>query len=318
MDPVIFQKLPTAEVARIVREAGRKVCVFPINGTRRWFMLEHRADIDSTSAEAYFQIAGRRHVELYELFFNHGIDTLLTPVFGPELLKRGDEYQRMIVPAGLLWLAHNPDFLNFYEEYDVRVRVYGDARRFFEHTEHAHVLDAFDELAQRTASHKRFRLFLGVCAHAPAETVAAIAVRHFQAQARLPDHRQIVEAYYGEYVEPVDLFIGFEPPAAFDMPLIATGGEDLYFTISPSPYLESEALRSILYDHLYSRKASGSYADLSSNDWHAMSEFYAHNRRHALGVGRRHRSGAFWYPLPQVVLPPGMADDAAVSRTESV
>lgn len=309
IDLATFQSLPTADVARRVREAGAQVAVFPINGTRRWFVLEHPAEAEANFAEAYFRIAGQKHIELYRLFFDHGLTTLLTPVFGPDLLTRGGEYHRMIIPAGFLWLAEHPDFLKFYDDYRVRVRVYGDARRYFEHTEHAHVLEAFDRLARRTAAHDRFRLFLGVCAHSPAETVAAIGVGHFQKQGGLPDHRQIVEAYYGEYVPPVDLFIGFEPPAAFDMPLVSTGQEDLYFTVNPSPYLDAQTLRAILHDHLYARRADENYGAMTAADWQVMGEFYALNRGNVLGLGRRHRSG-FWFPLPQVELPPSLNDDS--------
>ena len=299
-----------AEVAQLVQDAGSQVCVFPINGTRRWFMLEHRAEAQhpKSFAQAYFRLAGRKHVELYKLIFDHGLTTLLTPVFGPELLTRGGEYQRLVVPDGLLWLAENPDFLRFYEEYEVRVRVYGDVRRFFENTEHEHVLDVFDRLAERTAKHRRYRLFLGVCANDPAENIAAIAVQHFQAHGRPPDKREIVEAYYGEYVPPADLFIGFQPPAAFDMPLINTGEEDLYFTVSPSPYLDAETLRAILYDHLYMRREREAYGEYTPADWRDLAEFYEINRRRVLGLGQRHPAG-FWYPRPLVELPPRMNDD---------
>src|SRR6185436_5624594 len=112
----------------LMRQGGGKVCVFPINGTRRWYLLEGSAQANG-SAQDYFTVAGRRHIELYRLFFDHGIDTLLTPVFGSDLLKRGDEYNAAIVPGGLLWLVQNPEFLQFYDEYDVRVSVYGDVRR---------------------------------------------------------------------------------------------------------------------------------------------------------------------------------------------
>jgi len=309
MDIGTFLNLPTEEVARLVREAGPKVCVFPINGTRRWFMLEYPEQAATDFMEAYFRIGGRRHIELYKLFFDHGIDTLLTPIFGPDLLERGDEYRRLMVPA-LVWFAQNQDFLDFYDAYDVRVSVYGDARRYFQNTPYACTLDAFDELARRTASYRRYRLFFGVCAHDPAETIAAIAVRFYQEHGRLPDKRQIVEAYYGQYVEPVDLFIGFDRPAAFDMPLIATGSEDLYFTVSPSPYLDAHTLRAILYDHLYARQVDkADYAALSPEDWQTLADFYALNRRHVLGLGHKHKSGSFWHPLPQVELLPHMTND---------
>ena len=302
MDRETFLNLPTAEVARLVRQAGPKVCVFPINGTRRWFMLEY-PELAANFIETYLQIAGRRHVALYKLFFDHGIETLLTPVFGPDILERGGEYNR-VVEQGLLWFAQNQDFVEFYEAYDVRVRVYGDAWRYFLDTPYAPALEAYDELARCTASHHRYRLFFGVCAHDPAETVAEIGVRFYQEHGHLPDKRRIVEAYYGEYVAPVDFFIGFGPPAAFDMPLIATGSEDLYFTVSPSPYLDARTLRAILYDHLYARRVDDAdYAVLSSQDWQTLAEFYKLNHGRVLGLGRGHASGSFWYPLPQVELP---------------
>lgn len=307
MDIETFLNLPTAEVSRLVREAGPKVCVFPINGTRRWFMLEYPEPAATNLMKAYLRITWQRQIELYKLFFDHGIDTLLTPVFGPDLLERGDEYRQLVEP-GLLWFTQDQELLDFYDAYDVRVRVYGDARRYFQNTPYAHTLDAFDELAQRTASHRRYRLFFGVCAHDPTETIAEIGVRFYQEHGSLPDKRQIVESYYGEYVAPVDFFIGFDRPAAFDMPLIATGSEDLYFTVSPSPYLDAHTLRAILYDHLYARRVDeADYAALSPQDWQTLADFYAMNHRHVLGLGRKHESGNFWYPLPQVELPPHMA-----------
>lgn len=301
MDLETFLNWPTKKVTQLVHEIGPKVCVFPINGTRRWFALEHPKEAASGAMEAYFQIAGRRFVELFKLFFDHGISTLLTPIFGPELLERGIEYQQMMVPA-LAWFARDQSFLDFYDAYDVRVRIYGDTKHYFQDTPYASALNAYEELALRTAHHHRHRLFIGVCAHDPTETVAEIAVRFYQQRDRLPTKQEIVEAYYGEQVEPVDIFIGFDRPAAYDMPLIATGNEDLYFTISPSPYMDDHTLRMILYDHMYTRQVDESdYAGLSREEWEWMQAFYQTNLGKVLGVGIKR--GKIWYPLPQVQWP---------------
>ncbi len=297
-----FLNLPTAEVAQLVRDAGPKVCVFPINGTRRWFILEHPEQASTDFVDSYLQITWQRQLELYKLFFDHGIDTLLTPVFGPDLLERGEEYQRLVEP-GLLWLAQDQDLLDFYDAYNVRVRIYGDTHRYFKNTPYAHTLDTFDELAKRTAHHTRYRLFFGVCAHDSAETVAEIGIRFHQEHKCLPDKRQIVEAYYGEYVEPVDFFIGFDRFTVFDMPLISTGNEDLYFTVNPSPYLNAHTLRLILYDHLYTRRTDEtSYETLSPQDWAWMKNFYQANQGQVLGLGIKR--GKIWYPLGQVKTQP--------------
>jgi hypothetical protein len=117
-----------------------------------------------------------------------------------------------------------------------------------------------------------------------------------------------VAAYYGEFVPPADLFIGFQPPAAFDMPLLNCGEEHLYFTVAPSPYLDAQALRAILYDHLYLRQERDAYGEYTAAHWQALADFYAANRGSVLGLGRRHPAG-FWHPVPQVTLPPGWNDD---------
>jgi tuberculosinol/isotuberculosinol synthase len=302
MDLEAFQNLSALEVSGLVRSSGPKVCVFPINGTRRWFMLEHKVREGADWATVYSDVAAERHTELYRMFFDHGVGTLLTPIFGPDLLERGEAYARMVM-EGLVLLATDPRFSDFYDEYGVRVRFYGDYRRFFATTPYSHVPELFDEATALTASHSRHRLFFGVCAHDATETIGELAVQYHGEHGRLPDRRTLVEMYYGEYVDPVSLFIGFDKPCAFDMPLVATGSEDLYFTVSPSPYLSRRQLRAILYDHLYSRRGSEvDYASLESGEWQEMGEFYRANLDNTLGVGTR--VGQIWYPLPQVKVPP--------------
>jgi adenosine tuberculosinyltransferase len=302
MEIQTFQHLSTGEIAQVVRESGPKVCVFPINGTRRWFMLEHPQQANANFVDAYLQVGGQRHLELYQLFFDHGIDTLLTPIFGPDILERDVDYQP-IIQQGLMWFAQNPEFIAFYDKYDVRVRIYGDVERYLQDTPYAPVLQAFKDLAKRTESHTQRRLFFGLYANDSAERIAQIGLEHYQTHGRLPVKHEIVEAYYGEYVDPVNFFIGFDRPAAYDMPLIATGEEDLYFTVSPSPYMDEQTLRAILFDHLYSRRINERYDELTPEDWNILTKFYRQNRHHVLGVGDRSARGNFWYPLPQVELP---------------
>jgi tuberculosinol/isotuberculosinol synthase len=299
MDLETFQSLPTKAVAQLVRESGSKVCVFPINGTRRWYLLEHGFPKEDFVG-AYLAAIDERHIELYKLLFDHGIDTLVTPVVGPDILTR--ERDTDLVERGLMtWFGGNPGFLGFYDEYDVRVRVYGEAQRYLQDTSIAHVLHAFDETMRHTATHQSHRLFYGVCAHDATETIAQIGVRFYQQHNRLPDKREIVTAYYGEYVEPVSFFIGFGPFTAFDMPLLSTGAEDLYFTVSPSLYLDIPALRAILYDHLYVRPGQVDCTDLAAEEWETMKKFYQTNLGRVLGIGAKR--GGIWYPQPQVVVP---------------
>jgi tuberculosinol/isotuberculosinol synthase len=316
IDEATFRDLPTNEVARLVRECGSHVCVFPINGTRRWYVLEHGGQSASQPAKDYLQVSSERLVAIYRLLFDHGLDTLLIPVFGPDLIERGDGYMQEVVADGLRWFSGDERLWAFCETYQVRVRVYGDARRYLAGTAYLDALERFENVAERrTSRHQRRKLFFGMCAHDATARVAAFAVHFHQIQGRLPDKHEIVEHYYGDAVGPVDLFIGFDRPAAFDMPLVATGAEDLYFTVSPSLYMDARTLRAILYDHLYARQLSElDYADLSAGERESFTLFYRANRHHALGIGRKHPSGHFWYPLPQVDLPPALAGSQKQDR----
>jgi len=302
LDADTFQSLSAAEVAAMVRAAGTKVCVFPINGTRRWFLLEHLPKAGEDPMSRYLNVVGQRHIELYQMLFDHGLDTLLAPVFGPDLSERGDDYMR-IAAEGLARLATNSDFLEFYRTYRVRVRFYGDYRTFFGATPYAYLSDLFDETTSRTMQHDYCRLFFGVCAQEAVGITAELAVGYYIQHGHAPDKRTLIRLYYGEPVGSVDLFIGFDKLCVFDMPLLATGDEDLYFTVSPSPYLTERQLRGILYDHLFARR--GGEPDLEAvgpDGWAWMKAFYQANSERTLGVGRR-GPGGFWYPLPQVELP---------------
>jgi tuberculosinol/isotuberculosinol synthase len=314
MDAAAFRSLPRAEVARLVRDAGPKVCVFPINGTRRWFMLEHPpTEEEGVSWLAYLDSITARHIALYQLLFDHGLDTLLTPALGPDLLDRGAAYMQMVA-EGLSRLAGHPAFQGFYEESEVRVRFYGDYRRFLESTPYAYLAELFDEVTARTQGHDRHRLFFGLFAHDATETVAELSIGHYLKHGRAPHRREVVEAYYGEYVAPVDLYIGFDKLSAFDMPLVALGNEDLYFTVCPSLYLTERQLRDILYDHLYARQAEHpDYEEMGPADWAVMQKYYQFNMEMTLGLGARQKRGGLWYPLPQVRLPAGFAHLLGIS-----
>lgn len=313
-----FLALPVDQVADLVRSRGPQVCVFPTNGTRRWFMLEYPPEKWEAPdfLSAYLAASVKRQIEQMGLFFRLGIHTLMMPVFGPDLLERGGRYLQMAATA-LEQLVADPLFLDFYREYGVRVRFYGDYRRYLQNTPYAYLSDRFDALAELTRLHDRCRLLFGVFAHDAAETIAALSVKYYQEHGCIPSKRDLVALYYGEDVPPVSLFIGFDKFAAFDMPLVATGSENLYFTVSPSPYLDEMMLRAILYDHLFARsQEEPDYEDLSPEALERMRAFYRLNRRNTLGVGLL--QDGFWYPLPQVVLPDCFPSFATFESSEEL
>jgi len=303
MDLNTFLNLSTPEVAGLVQTKGPKVGALPINGTRRWFLLEHPLGEDNDFESVYLEAMIARYIRVYGLLFAHGLQTVLAPAFGPDLMERGEEYTQMAM-VGWVQMINHPDFIDFCNQYQVSVRFYGDYRKVLAPTPHAHVLALFDDLTAWTAAHTQCRLFFGLFAHDATETVAELAVRYHAEHGEVPNKRTLVELYYGDYVDPVDFFIGFDRFSAFDMPLVTTGSEDLYFTVCPTPYLNAQQLRTILYDHLYTRRDEPDYAEVMPEDWALMRDFYQANQGKTQGIGIK-RGGGFWYPLPQVNMPDG-------------
>lgn len=282
-----FLRLPTGKVAALVKTTGHKVCVFPVNGTRRWFMLEHAEKITGDFFSAYMDVSIQNHIELCAMMFDHGIETILAPVFGRELMQRGDEYTQRVGIDGLVRTATDERYRNFFERRAVKVRFYGDYRDVLAGTPYEYALQSMYEVTEATKTHSKHRLFFGVFADEVTETVARLSVEHFLAEGAIPEKSALVRKYYGEDIPPASMFIGFDKFSAFDMPLLSTGEEDLYFSVSPSPYMTVRQLRAILYDHLYVRRVpEPEYSKLPAQELDWLRTYYRKHQDRAFGVGR--------------------------------
>ncbi|MBN1304251.1 MAG: hypothetical protein JXA13_07435 [Anaerolineales bacterium] len=239
----------------------------------------------------------QKHIELYKMFFDHGVDTLLTPVIGPEILETRNAYMQKIGAEGLARISTHAEFVRFYEEYDVQARFYGDYRNHLEGTPYEQLPDILDELVQRTKNNQGFRLFFGAFADNLNSThiIAKNAVNYYKQYGEVPERKNLIEMYYGDYIEKVDFFIGFDRLATFDYPLLNSGEEDLYFTIAPSLYLNKIQLRRILYDHLFTRRIQDrDYETLSPDELMEMRTYYHDHISSIIGIGKiKH---GFWIP----------------------
>ncbi|MFT3892960.1 MAG: hypothetical protein QM730_15115 [Anaerolineales bacterium] len=290
-----FLQLSTEEVAALVRESGEKVCVFPVNGTRRWFILEHGEEIGDDFFDAYMTTAIQNHIYLCGMLFQHGISTILAPVLGRELMRRGDEYAKRVGIDGLVRTSTDKNYRDFFANQNVKVRFYGDYRDVLTGTPFEYALKSMYEVSEATKYNNAHRLYFGVFADEVTETVARLSVEHYLAYGTIPDKQTLIRKYYGEEIPPVSLFIGFDKFSAFDMPLVSTGNEDLYYSLSPSPYMTERQLRAILYDHLYLRRVpEPEYTKLEPAELNWLREYYRHNKDYVLGVGKLKFD--IWFP----------------------
>lgn len=291
-----FLALPVADVAQLVRTSGPKVCVIPINNTRRWFAMEYGDQNFDDPVAAYIELSGREHLRVYKLLFDHGLDTVITPVFGAELFRRGDAYMQKIGADGLARLANHPDFRAFYEQNEVRVRFYGEHRQHLNGTPYSGLSDLFDQTTAATLHNEKHRLFWGAFATDATTPVAEFSVRYHAEHGRLPTRQEIVAMYYGEFVAHANLFISSDKFWVFDYPLLSSGEEDLYYMVAPVLYLSEPQLRRILFDHLYARSIDHpDFEAMPAQEFAEMKNFYRQHRDETLGVGRL--ANQVWYPL---------------------
>lgn len=286
-----FLQLPTEEVAELVKASGTKVCVFPFNGTRRWFLLEHSNELQQ-QGETYVETTIQGYVRVYKMLFEHGIETVLAPVFGKEILTRGEKYMTLIGDSMKL-LAQHPQFTSLYKDYQVRVRFYGDFRKELQE-QYQHITQAFDAVTAQTLQNDKHKLLYGVFATDAAQVVAELSIEYFHRHNRIPTRDELVKMYYGEALEKADLFIGFEKFAAFDYPLLQWGNESLYFTVAPSLYITQTLLRKILHDHMYQRPTVElDYDLLTDEERDTLRNYYRRRRDDAHGVGQM--VDGIWY-----------------------
>lgn len=305
-----FQNLGTSQVAEIVREHNLGTAVFAAGGTKRWFILNHLEGWPSDRSfwQGYLGRGGERFLDITKLFFDHGVTTLLTHAVIPSQLEgEGKNYLPLALTSGMERIAASPQFLDFYDQYGVRVRFFGNYRQVLTDLAYTDALAMFDYVEERTKSNDRYLLLWGFNSERDQMTpILKLAVEYYQKHGVVPNRDQMIELYYGEPVPPVDIYISFNRLRNSVFPPLLEGQAELYFTVGLSFDLAQKQLRSILYDCLFARRGKHrQYGSLPSEAFAEMKSFYQMNRDGVIGVGRHYEPGDIWYPLPQVHLPEG-------------
>lgn len=312
-----FLVMDTKDIASLVNdEAGSQVCVFVVNGTRRWFTLTQDKDISTNNYEDYKNTLRNEYIRLYKLCFDHGINTILTPVVREALQNRDEIYKKAVIQVKDF--VENEDFKRFYEENNVSVHFYGDylynkkdEKGDDDDDEYLKTITLFQNFTEKQTllkdNPKIKRLFYGLFASDATETVASLSIDYYKKKEEetgigaYPTRAELVKLYYGDEIDKVTLYVNFGEFKVFDYPLLNMGDEDLYFTAAPTPYLDKIQLRKILYDHIYMREREDhkdrkdiNYSEMSPTNYDFMKQFYDDNVGQILGIGLSR--GKVWFP----------------------
>jgi len=266
---------------------------WPFNGTRRWYLLHRRANPD---ADDYMKTLIRRQAQQHRSVFAHGVGVIVAPGFGAELLRRGSAYTLNVL-GGLLQLADDEIYREMFA-CGVRLRFYGDYEETLDTPSFRPMLRACADLTAATEAGDGPLLMIGLFADAPYRTLTRLSIDFARERGYPPSRQELIEAYYGLPIPDLGLYLGFAQPALFDVPLLATGQEDLYATLTPSPTLTEKQLREILYDHLVTRRVpEADYEALSEEALEGLAEYNERFHGATLGVGRIDPLTGMWIPL---------------------
>jgi hypothetical protein len=265
--PEWFQ-LDDQEITRCVTQKVSTVAVY-VNGTRRWFLSQ------SQEWHHYAKIAGMAQRRLSQLLYDHGIQTLIQPMLGYDLLERGPEYLELAIEEGLAELG-SQDYRDWYRRSQIKVTFYGNWTVALSELGFGKITDLLKDVMAETSHYHKHRLLLGIFADEGLDNIVTLAQSVRQGE-------ELIARYYGQPVAPVNLVIGSGQPAIWDLPLLDINKASLYFLQAPTFFLERQTLRRILYDHLYQRINDDElYDNLSTKIW---------KEPHVLGLGQRTEKG---------------------------
>ncbi|MGB8648964.1 MAG: hypothetical protein WCF84_27255 [Anaerolineae bacterium] len=300
MERETFLKLATPEIAHLVQNQGYpRLGVFVPDGSRRLVMA--LTDAEPGTEEFYRLCAtfpAQYLLSSLQVFFDHGLDILLVPILSRSVLNRGGDYQAFTALIGLELLFHSSTWLDFYDAYDIRVRVYGDPDRL-DTTAAAPARPWIREVCAQTASHQKHTLYFAI-GESPylAEDVAEQGIRFYQQYGRIPTRAEQIQQYYGAVLPPADFFImtsKFSGMGALPRFLVS-GDTEIYFSPGAGSLgINARTYREILFDLLFERSGlRQGTAPMAPQDRRALRTFYEKNADQVIGLG--HRIGSVWVP----------------------
>ena len=297
-----FLQLPAEQVRRWVLQKNKPhTGIFVADGNRRLVMTQ--TGLTPASKDfypAYLEIVTGFFMKNLAVFFNHGLNTLLFPLFGTSLLDRCDSYRQVVMPGLIRLLFQNEKWLCFYRENAVRVKTYGNMEILDREFPGLGLADIVRQTEIQTSNNEKHTLFYGFFSSMiPGMNLIREAHRLMESYNRELTQAEWTQLYYGEPVAPADFFItstcigylGALPPWGY--------GKNTQMYTLPVPGilgLNERTYRDILYDLLFLRQTSpaNKMDGIEAKDIEYLKNFYRENRDKVVGTGRK--VGKCWLP----------------------
>ena len=285
-----FLAAPLAEVTKV----APPTMVYAPGGTRRSAFLQ---GIEPWSDE-YVCWARTKSIESFDILFQHGVQSLLTPALTPGNLREVNRYSDQLFRMAA-WVLAGPESLAAYAERGWRVRLIGDVQ-------HPELQKTVQLLERHTPPHADRLLYWTVVTESASPWQQILATIKL---AGIETTVDIIQALYGEPITPATLYLAFgKPTIDFGIvPPLLLGDLQCYWTQQPGYSLDQKQIRTIFYDYAYLRRTWQS--EKLERAKAVLDHRSVWENSAILGVGQR--LGPFWYPL-STLAPNGKGDIPSV------
>lgn len=289
--------MPPQEVAGF---ADGRVVVYAPGGTSRWYFLEYGDVAQGYGREEHFRDYARRSlgriVEQVGMMCADGIYTVLVVGFVSGQDARTEDYNRNV--AQFFHFLTDSETRQVYDLHGVGVQFRGVWQDVARRLGRDDVLDDMRTLEQDTNDRPSQLVWLTSDDRdvVPASLMPSFT-RYYAETGEVMTREALCELYYGRQMSKVDIFLGHNKLSLANLipPLMMPG--DLYFSVTPSLYMNPEMWRAVLYDHLFARH--GHFRDYGSILPSAVEElraFYQDHQGVIFGVGDQHEASQTWRP----------------------
>jgi undecaprenyl diphosphate synthase len=307
-----FLELSNEDIARIVKLEGRpKTGVFISDGSRRSAIVFMGLQPDKDNFEKkYIEAEAKNFLNNIKIIFQHGLHTLIIPSLKHENYEREKKNIDAMVHRAIKTLLLGEDWLNFYKEYGVKVKVYGDLD-YVKQKGYPEIMEWSSEVEELTKNNRNHRIFYGIACSNIYEhrRLMDLAVDFYKKNNRKPSDEEKIQLYYGDKVDDVDFLIRSTIIRDSDLqpPIISGRKTQMYFFVAPDHIsFSTDSFREILYDLIFSREPAFGKKEYKENELNQsvikfMKEYYILNKSEVIGLGEK--IGPFWVPQINIQMP---------------
>jgi hypothetical protein len=277
-----FLQFPLDAVAPL----APKTLVYAAGGTRRSAAL---AGVP-TSGDAYALWAYRQMIDCFDLFFQHGVCTIMTHAIIPNQYNEVTGAYREKLFEWVDQVLAGPDQVKDYCRRGWNVRLFASEPI-------PQVIRTADRLRESNIPGAPTLCFTVTTSE---ESLWA-SMLDVVARERPRTQADAIAAYYGQAIDPVDMYISCCKPGIFPaiLPPFLMGNVQCYWVLRPGFVADPRVVRELLYDYAYVRKTW--QPDKTGRAEMSLEHRQVWEQAPTLGLGTR--LGPFWYPRPIAALP---------------